>query len=207
MRYKRRLTATEWIISANVAVFIIVFLGVGLFSEEIFKYVALQPAAIWQGQMLWTLLTSMFMHGGFFHLFVNMFSLFFLGSFLENLVGKKKYLTIYFLGGLLGSVFFSLSPLFTDNWIVMAVGASGAIFAIGGALAVLTPRLPVFIMLIPIPVPMYIAIFLLFIVLTFIPGIANSGHLGGLVAGLLLGWYYKPEIVRRMRLLVRRGFY
>ena len=206
MGYNKRLTATETIIMANIAVFILVFLGVGLFSESIFKYVALQPAAIWQGQMLWTLVTSMFMHGSFFHLFVNMFSLFFLGSFLEVLVGKKRYLTIYFIGGLLGSVFFTLSPLFTDNWTIMAVGASGAIFALGGALAVLTPHLPVFIMLIPIPIPMYIAIFMLFIVLSFFPNIANSGHFGGLVAGLLLGFYYKKAVQRRQRLLMRRMF-
>ncbi len=206
MRYRRGLTATEIIIVINIIVFVIVFLGSVLISEDIFRFVALQPAAIWQGQMLWTLVTSMFMHGSFFHLLVNMFSLFFLGSFLESLVGRRRYLTIYFIGGLLGSVFFALSPLFTDKWTVMAVGASGAIFAVGGALAVLTPRLPVFIMLIPIPIPMYIAIFLLFILLSFMPNIANSGHLGGLVAGLLLGWYYKKDVIRRMRLLIRHGF-
>ncbi len=207
MRYKRGLTATEWIVIVNIAIFILVILAATFISEEIFRYVALQPAAIWQGQMLWTLLTSMFMHGNFFHLFVNMFSLFFIGSFLEGLVGKKKYLAIYFVGGLLGSVFFALSPLFTDRWAVMAVGASGAIFALGGALAVLTPRLPVFIMFIPIPIPMYIAIFLLFIVLSFLPNIANSGHLGGLVAGLMLGWYYKKDVIRRMRLMLRHQYY
>ncbi len=207
MRYKKRLSVTETLIIANIAVFIAVSVIANLVSQDIIRHVALQPAAIWQGQNLWTLFTSMFMHGNFFHLFVNMFSLFFLGSFIEQLVGKKKYLMIYFIGGLLGSVFFALSPLFTESWMVMAVGASGAIFALGGALAVLTPKLPVFIMLIPIPIPMYMAIFILFIMLSFLPNIANSGHFGGLVAGLLLGWYYKKDVQRRQRLIMRHQYY
>ena len=206
MNYKKGLSATELLIWINVGFFIFVLIVSGFFREFI-SFIALEPASVWQGQKVWTLLTSMFMHGNFLHLFVNMFSLFFLGSFLESLIGKRDYITIYFAGGLLGGVFFVLAPLFgLGDWLIPAVGASGAIFALGGALAVITPRLPVYIMFIPIPIPMYIAIFLMFIVLSFIPNIANSGHFGGLVAGLIIGAYFKKDAMNKLRILYRHGF-
>ena len=80
---KKKVSITKRLIIANISVYIAVIV-ISAFWQGIIESVALQPLAIWQGRNLWTLITSMFMHAGMFHLFVNMFSLFFLGSFLEN---------------------------------------------------------------------------------------------------------------------------
>lgn len=168
---------------------------------------------IMQGHF-WTLLTSMFMHGSFFHLFVNMLSLFFLGSFLERIMGSKRFLMIYFIAGLAGGLFFVLFSFPPFNGFpglgvspeIMAVGASGAIFGLAGILAILTPRLPVYIMFIPIAMPMWFGITLALVALWVVSitaglPIGNAAHLGGLIAGLIYAFYLRRRYKRKTRLI------
>ena len=131
----------------------------------------------------WTIVTNLFVHGGIWHLLFNMLTFYFFGSFLSRLVGTRAFLIIYFFGGILGNVFFMLlgSPF------AIVIGASGAIFALGGALAVLTPRLRVYVFPIPAPVPLWAAVLGGFLIMSFVPGVAWQGHLGGLVFGLIAG--------------------
>lgn len=87
----RRFTVTNWFIIINIAVFVLALLAMGIYGQEkVFSWIGLQPSAFFSGTV-WTLLTSMFMHGGFAHLFVNMFSLFFIGTFIERLIGRKRF--------------------------------------------------------------------------------------------------------------------
>src|SRR3990172_96954 len=72
----------------------------------------------------------------FFHLFANMFSLFFIGNFLEKIIGRKRLFMVYLFSGLVGGAFFVLSGLIFNNN-APGVGASGAIFGLLGVLAVL----------------------------------------------------------------------
>ena len=97
---------------------------------------------------------------------------------------------MYFIGGVVGNVLFILLA----NPLSVGIGASGAIFALGGALAILVPKLPVFIFFIPIPTPLWVAI-VVFLLLSFIPGIAIAwqAHLGGLVLGLMAGYYFRRK--------------
>ena len=153
------------------------------------------------------LLTTMFAHAGFFHLFVNILALYFIGSFLERLIGKKRFLGIYFASGIMASLFFVLFSLFTGQNIP-AVGASGAIFGLAGVLTILTPKIPVFIMFIPIPLPLWLGmVILLFVVWIFsaafnIP-IGNTAHLGGFLTGLAYGIYLRMKYKRKIRILDR----
>ncbi len=168
-------------------------------------FIALQPANIFAGQYIWTFLTSMFMHGGVFHLFVNMLSLFFIGSLVEKILGQKRYLGFYLISGLFAGLFFVLfSLVFPADFNAYAVGASGALFGLVGILVLLTPNLPVYVMFIPIPIKMKYAAPGLLIVLWIISattslGIGNTAHLGGLIMGLAYGLYLRTKYPNKIR--------
>jgi len=194
---------------ADVTVLLIIAVNVVLFiasftRDDLLGILGLTPSS-WTGEP-WTLLTSMFMHADITHILFNMLSLYFLGRFLCQLVGDKWFLVVYFAGGIIGSFFFILFsiPLGTEGNTV--IGASGAIFAVGGALAVLVPNVKVILFPIPTPVPLWTAIigtFLLLTLLAFATNIAWEAHLGGLLLGLAVGYYLR----RRQRgvSLWRRG--
>jgi len=148
----------------------------------------------------WTIVTNLFVHdpGGTipWHLLFNMITLYFFGTFLIRLVGTRDFLLIYFLGGIMGNIFFMLFVLWIDPGLrfISVIGASGAIFALGGALAVLTPRLRVFVFPIPVPMPLWVAVIGGFVILIFVAGVAWQGHLGGLVFGLLAGLVLRRRV-------------
>ena len=215
MRKLSFLNITLILIIVNVLVFFAAMFLNFLFPNFIENYLALKPLDILQGKNLWTLVTSMFVHANLFHLFANMLSLMFLGTFLERLIGSKRFLKLYLAAGLLGSILFILLfVLFQDPRMILlsvfaggakegivAVGASGAIFGIAGMLAVLTPKLPIYIMFIPIAMPMWFGVLLILIVLSLIPGVANSAHLGGLIAGLIYAFYLKQKYKSKARII------
>ena len=187
------------LILLNVLVFVVVGIlwGLNLISLDA---IALKPSNIFQGKYLWTFLTSMFMHGGFGHLFVNMLSLIFLGSFIEKILGQRRYFFFYLFSGLFAGVFFVLVSkfLFLSDYNVYAVGASGALFALVGLLILLTPEQPVYVMFIPIPIKMKYAGPGILVVLWLISiagnvPIGNTAHLGGLIAGLVYGLYLRKK--------------
>ena len=177
------------IISLNLGVFIAVQISQGLVLD----------LGLWSPAELfvdypWGLVTSMFVHDGFFHLLANMITLFFFGSFLNRLLGGSRLLLIYFGGGLLGNVFFVLlGTLLNPDIPAIAVGASGAVFALGGALTVMMPRLRVFIFPIPAPIPLWVAVIGGFVILSFLPYVAWEAHLGGLLFGLIAGYLFRGK--------------
>jgi membrane associated rhomboid family serine protease len=147
-------------------------------------------------QQPWTIVTNLFVHEDIWHILFNMITLYFFGTFLIRLIGTRDFLIIYFLGGIAGNIVFMLfafAGFFTSPFSIV-IGASGAIFALGGALAALTPRLRVFVFPIPVPMPLWVAVIGGFVVLVFIGGVAWQGHLGGLVFGLLAGLVLRRRI-------------
>ncbi|MEM3091980.1 MAG: rhomboid family intramembrane serine protease [Candidatus Pacearchaeota archaeon] len=158
---------------------------------------------------LWTFFTSMFMHAGLIHLLANMFSLFFVGGLVEKIIGKKRYFWFYILSGFFAGVFFIISELFFFSGLP-AVGASGAIFGLIGLLVILTPNLPVYIMLMPIPIKMKYAGPIMLVVLWLISifgriPIGNMAHFGGLIVGIIYGVYLKNKYKRKTE-IIRRYF-
>jgi membrane associated rhomboid family serine protease len=144
-------------------------------------------ARVLLSQQPWTIITAIFVHGGFPHIIFNMISLYFLGSFFLRAAGERSLLAVFFLGGLAGNgLYLLLAP---PN--AIGIGASGAIFAIGGALAALVPRVPVYIFFIPVPMPLWVAIIILFFLSFLFSGIAWQAHLGGLLLGLVAGLILK----------------
>jgi membrane associated rhomboid family serine protease len=105
------------------------------------------------------------------------------------LVGENKFLIVYFLGGILGNAFYML----LGNPYAIVIGASGAVFAVGGALTVLRPNLRVLVLPIPVPLPLWIAVIGGFFVISLVPYVAWQAHLGGLLFGLLAGYFFRKK--------------
>lgn len=175
---RRSTPATTVLLALNLFAFGLDFLGVPL-NEKFFNY----GPYVRDGQV-WRLLTAMFLHAGPLHIAVNMISLYQLGRFYELMFGTRRFLWIYFITGLIGSL---ASAFYTD---AASVGASGAIFGIMGAFIFSIRRSPrwrndpfgrsivaqgVFLIIANL------------IITWTVPHIDKAGHVGGLVAGLLLG--------------------
>ena len=174
------------------------------------KFIALNPSLVLEQGTYWTFLTSMFMHGGIFHLFVNMLSLFFVGGLLEKILGKRRYFWSYLISGLFAGVLFVLlSFIFPADYSSFAVGASGAIFGLVGVLLFLTPNLRVYMMFVPIPIKLKYAApgLLVLLWLISIAGnipIGNTAHLGGLLAGLGYGLFLRLKFPKKVKMIDRK---
>jgi membrane associated rhomboid family serine protease len=186
MRYKSfsyDKNAPIWIL---VIINLLVFIAT-IVSHNLVYLLGLQPATFLEKP--WTIITNMFVHADIWHILFNMITLYFYGGFLSQLIGTGGFLLVYFFGGILGNVFFMLlSPAH-----VTGIGASGAIFALGGALAILMPRLRVYIFPIPVAMPLWAAVIGGFIIISLVPGIAWQAHLGGLIFGLIAGYFYRKK--------------
>jgi len=201
-------SVTLWLIIINSILFVLFLFLIQLKIISI-DSIAIKPSNILAGNYLWTFATSMFMHGNLFHIFANMFSLLFIGTLVERILGKKRYLYFYLISGLLAGAFFVLLSLFSPADLdTFAVGASGALFGLVGLLMLLTPNLPVYVMLIPIPIKMKYAAPGILVVLWFISAagnipIGNTAHLGGLLSGLAYGIYLKKKYKRKTEYIGR----
>jgi len=137
----------------------------------------------------WTLVTHIFLHGNFWHFLFNMLFLLFFATVLERKVGSLRFLLIFFLSGIVAGIGWSLTA------ISPAVGASGALYGVFGALAVLMPRMKMYIFPLPIPLEMWMMA-ILFAILNFLMigtnyPIAFTAHLSGLFFGVLAGFLFK----------------
>ena len=198
-------------LSVNTTLILINLVTFVLFSILIYSntsfldFITIKPGNILYGKYIWTFLTSMFMHAGFFHLFVNMLSLFFIGGLVEKILGSKRYLSFYLISGLFAGLFFVLTSfVFLGDLNLYAVGASGALFGLIGFLMLITPNLPVYVMFIPIPIKMKYAAPGILIVLWLISiagdvPIGNTAHLGGLICGLIYAGYLKNKYKNKTR--------
>jgi membrane associated rhomboid family serine protease len=149
---------------------------------------------------IYQLITYMFTHGEFFHLFTNMFGLFIFGATLENYWGPKRFLTYYMVTGI-GAGLTQLLICYLQASYSLTIGASGSIFGILLAFGVLFPN--VSMLIIPIPVPVKAKYLVLgYGLLELYSGIANrSGdpvahfaHLGGMLFGIILILYWKKKV-------------
>jgi membrane associated rhomboid family serine protease len=168
-----------WVI---LAVNALVFVATLISRERIIPLLGFTPVEFLNEP--WTIVTNMFVHASFWHIFGNMLMLYFFGSYLLGLVGETKFLLVYFAGGLLGNVFF----MYLGSDFATAVGASGALYAVMGTLAVMRPRLKVLLWFM-IPVDLWIVVVVGALIIS--PNIAWQAHIGGLVLGLAAGLYFR----------------
>jgi membrane associated rhomboid family serine protease len=195
MRYRGYPQSPDTSILVLIAVNLVLFIAVRI-STGIISHLWLDPGN-WTGKP-WTVLTCIFTHYDIWHIFANMLTLYFLGRFLNLMIGDRWFLTIYFIGGIIGSFFYILfSTFLTAAPYSPVLGASGAIFAVGGALVLLAPQIKVLLFFV-IPMPLWVAIIGGFLIISFLPGVAWEAHLGGLVTGLAIGYYLRRKRPRRM---------
>jgi uncharacterized protein len=216
-----KLTVAGWLIVINIGFFIIAMIA--FFAGLPVRFIALQPHNLINHYYIWTLVTSMFMHGGILHLFINMFVLFSLGDFTEKIIGGKRFLWFYLISGIFAGLVFvvlgyffggsSLGANIFGGSLDFAVGASGAIFAVAGLLMVLIPKLKFSIIFFPFfSLPAYIMIpvvlFITWIVSSSVAivagtqvGIGNTAHFGGFLAGLIYGFYLRKKYPKKIKML------
>lgn len=174
-----------WFALKLVFICVIVFILQTLFPFITDKFALISKRILSEPYLL---LTSIFLHGGVRHLMFNMFALGLFGLILENIIGSKRFLMIFFLAGIIsgvGSVIFYPA----------ALGASGAIYGILGTLGILRPKAVVWAL--GVPMPMFVAIGVwafMDLVGMFAPtGVANAAHLFGLATGLVIGLYLRSN--------------
>jgi rhomboid protease GluP len=195
-----RLPVTFGLIAACVAVYVAVALAgqtygyplnVGLVTQprEVLALGALLPAAVAGGEV-WLLLSSMFLHSGFIHLALNMLSLYFLGSFVEQAFGRSRFLALYLCSGLAGGIAYLYFGAFDEP----AVGASGAIFGLLGGVLGYSLRNGTFSWQNPLIRQLLILTALNLYFGFSVPNISNTAHIGGLVGGAAFGWLSAPTV-------------
>ena len=199
--YYKKWMITYALIFSNIIVFIITFATQtdfnNIVSSPIIQDLSFKPSylSVEYSPHLYTLFSSMFVHGGPLHIFGNMIVLFFVGIAFEDRIGPKKFLIIYILSGFCGTIAYSLLNLGSGT---LLLGASGAIFGIMGAFAASYPRDEV---VMPIPLGFFMILrrikviyaVLIFAVLETVvvffgvpDNTAHFAHFGGLIGGFVL---------------------
>jgi len=183
-------TAVGRLIIANVAVF-----GLQQALPAFSRWFALTPRLAVEHFQVWQIVTYMFLHGDFWHLFFNMVVLFFMGNMVESAWGPRRFLRYYLACGIGGAL---LHMALQYNASVL--GASGAIFGLYLAAAMLFPDATVYLyFVLPIKIKYFamgLAAMQLFFGLGGPSGVAYFAHLGGMLAGL---FFFRTEIARRLR--------
>lgn len=176
---------TESVVSQIVIVNAVIFiLQLVLRDTAFIGFFGLMPRLVVTKGFVWQIVTYMFLHGGFWHLLLNMFIIYMFGSPLEGVWGSQRFLRFFFvcgLGGALGSFVFSFNTT--------VIGASGAGYGILAAYAMLFPYNQIYVWGI---LPVRARTLVIFVaIIEFVSGfaggdgIAHFAHLGGMAAGFL----------------------
>ncbi len=172
-------------------------------TESLVHAFGMVPSEVSQGRQLLTLVTSVFLHGGVLHLVGNMYFLWIFGDNVEDSMGRLWYPLFFVAGGVAAAL---TEVAVEPNSLHTVVGASGAVSALMGAYVVMFPqaRLRVAVPFNVLEVPaLFFAVFWGLLQLLFyfagIGGVAWWAHVGGLVAGVLVGVGYRVAVLPRLR--------
>jgi membrane associated rhomboid family serine protease len=198
---------TRNLLIANVLVFVLQLLLQDDTTLALTKWFALWPVGhdiavdLGNGNIAgvgfrpWQLITYGFMHGSVMHILLNMYALYMFGGLIERVMGQRRFIIYYFTCLVAASLAqLAIMYAFQPDRVFPTVGASGAIFGLLGAFAMLFPREKLMMIPIPIGIPAWLFVTLyglaelVFGVTGTLSGVAHFAHLGGLFAGLLLLW-------------------
>lgn len=190
-------------ISGRQMVYFLIGINVVLFllssgSPHMTSMLSLSCQGLQSGKVF-QLITAMFMHGSFSHLLFNMYGLYLFGTLLDPLMDGKRILLLYLVCGFIGNILFLIC-----NWgqPYLLLGASGSLFGIMMAVAMLRPNIQFMMLLPPIPVKARTLVVVYALIEIFImmsnphSPVAHLAHLGGLLAGYaMIKIFYRPQIV------------
>lgn len=186
--------ATYILLAINIVIFIIMW----LMPEVAFTWLTfgvLEPQAVLLGGEYYRLFTAMFLHIEPAHIFFNGYALYIIGSYIERLFGHARFIVIYFLGGLTGSILMTILN-YVDN--VSGIGASGALFAIFGAeMVYLIRHRDILGKAASAQLRSLLFLLAINLVIGLLPGsrIGMWAHVGGLIGGLVLTWFISPRFI------------
>ena len=207
-------TVTRNLVIINCIVFLATLINKGFMIESFALFYPTSPFFHW-----WQVVTHMFMHGGFWHIFFNMYTLIMFGMVVENYIGSKKFLMFYFICGLgaaglhLGVEFLQMQS-FMDSAalghpgalqnistikLTPTVGASGAIYGLLIAYAMIFPQSRMTLLFPPVTlsakwmVVAFAVIELLTGVTGTVAGVAHFAHLGGMLIGFIMIWAWRKK--------------
>lgn len=209
---------TRFFIIVNIVVFLVIWLpsGIPFFSD--FQLISLKdavqnygmtPLLLLNGERLYSVFTSMFLHGSIIHLAGNMLFLHIFGDNIEYTFGHRRYFAFYLLSGVVASLAHILTINTVEGWLVPAVGASGAISGVMGAYLLLYPKariltlvLVYWIYIVRIPAVFFLGVWFIFqlfegtltLGMGMPSGVAYWAHIGGFVVGMAL-----TPLLRRKR--------
>ena len=195
--FRFRWSATVVLLVVNVVAFMVQSAVERFSTFPTNKWFALSVDGLRQG-FIWQLLTYQLMHGGLLHLLLNCWAIYVFGREVEEALGRKSFLTLYFTSGVIGGLFQVLAEvLLPGMFSAQVVGASAGAFGLVAAFAVLYPERPLMLLLFfIIPVNMRAKFLLLFSALLAVFGIvfpadniAHAAHLGGMLTGILFVRY------------------
>jgi membrane associated rhomboid family serine protease len=150
---------------------------------------ALPPLAdVWQ---VWRYVTYQYLHGGVWHIFMNMLGVFFFGPPLERMWGSRRFLLFYTVCGAVAGLAFAFMQMLMHPAIL--VGASGSVLGCIGACAILFPGMTVILFIFPVPIRVFAAIIAAIYTLTILSerNLSDVAHLAGMATGVL--WVYGPR--------------
>ena len=186
MTFPQITPVVKWLLIINFTVFFMQILGA---DRPLVTWFSVFPVSLAASLQVWRFVTYQFLHGGMWHILVNMLGLFFLGPILETHWGSRKFLIFYLGCGVVGGLFYPLLVAVKFLSIAPMVGASGAILGMLAACAILFPQFVVFLLFFPVPIRVAAIICIFIATVTILSRGANAGgeaaHLGGMAAGAI----------------------
>lgn len=186
---------THVLLIANIVIF-----GLQMTAADgLIRQFALWPLGA--GFQFWQVVSSAFLHGSLFHLAVNMLGVWMFGRDVERAIGSVRFVQVYAVSVFAAALAQLITQGFGDP--VPTVGASGGLFGLLGAYALLFPRRRVMLLFppIPLPAPIFVTLYAAFELYAGVTGtmsgVAHFAHLGGLAGGLLLLRSWRRRARRR----------
>lgn len=189
------------LVVVNFAVFVVlklIYLVLSLFTmgeaaglyDNMLGYLWLYADLSTLAWHFWGVLTHMFLHDSFWHLVNNMMGLYIFGRIVSDLIGERRILPLYLLGGLAGAIIYVITAQFFLDIGSYALGASAAVMALGGAALILAPDYRVHLLVLGAVKVKYIVLILVLLDLVAIAGTYPAGGHAAHIAGFAMGCFF-----------------